>query len=767
MERGAPETEEARTLQAKVGERRWSLISSDARRKAALVEAVIEAHATGEHGWMEALRQAAPDVPWSTFVNWRRRYQTRSGPAWERLLDARVPPTPARIAEEVRSAARALRVADPHINTEKAQEGLKALFGEAFTISAASLRRLWSESGLGFAGRGQAGTGVRETVEEYHGGGGLALLLAADIETGATGRLAAAAQAAGAETAAAQQEVVPAAAEEVAGGRDDHGRLTALYNRQWQNERGEGELDGRYAPDATKRMRRTLETLPTLGMRSSTLRHRLLAMGVIPLLTERRGFAGLEGPAGAWLGVLGGHAYMPATLSKGLAELGLLDVNHALWDTHATTWAGVVQRWTADGAKWLQLVAYVDATQEPYWARRFAKSGKVSRTGKVMPCLTEVAITAGPGVPLLSETWTGTVSLSRELVRLIQRLDDALGRGEVGRLLVMDAEMGTKRLLAALRFQLRRPFITVIKGMTLRGAKIEPVGEWVGYRTRDEVRELHVAFSGAGAVGEEVPEAGFVLRGVEMRRQGSRAPRTTVMVTDVREDELPTTAVVDAYLSRWPHQEGVFRNRRNGGGLNRSYGYSGEMIQYVALETKLEQAKRRVQRSERDLAAATNELTVLERPSQQGGSHCPASPRELVSAAKNRVRALERSHTQANAQLHRLQTMPRQIFARDTGRDNIMTCLKLNVLMLASFVLREYFGGLKMELRTFIEALVTLPVTVRTSSTRVRYQLHANPRKPQLTARLRDACDTINHRRLKTGKQRIFYEVIPPPEIRP
>ena len=67
-----------------------------------------------------------------------------------------------------------------------------------------------------------------------------------------------------------------------------------------------------------------------------------------------------------------------------------------------------------------------------------------------------------------------------------------------------------------------------------------------------------------------------------------------------------------------------------------------------------------------------------------------------------------------------------------------------------------------MEWRTFIEQFVMLPVTVRTSSRRVLYQIHANPRKPKRMAQLAAALEEINRRRLHRGKQLLVYELVDP-----
>lgn len=436
----------------------------------------------------------------------------------------------------------------------------------------------------------------------------------------------------------------------------------------------------------------------------------------------------------------------------------MLGVNDAMWNDHAARWCEVSQRWTADGPAWLQLAVYIDATQDPYWTSRFALSGKVSRVGRVMPCLTRVAVTAGPGVPLLVETAPGTVSLKSKLIDVLERLDEAVGKQEVGRLTIVDAEMGTRRLLATLFLDLRRPFITVLKGGTLKAAKLTPAGDWQPYRQQDELRELDVLFD----KGDGIPAEGLSLRGVEMRRPSSRRPSSTIFVTDLHPDALPTSLLADAYLSRWPHQEQVFRDARNGGGGNRSHGYGGGYVTHVALETRLDKAGRTVARTEQQLAGA---IELHEQASSQpnaDNARSAAHGKDVRKVTEREVKRLTKALGKAQGDLERLRTMPRQIYARDPTRDNIMTCLKLHTLMLVEFVLKEYFGGLRMEWRTFIEQFNMLPVTVRTSPTRVLHQIHANPRQPARMDDLRCACEVINERSLRRGKHRLVFEVIDP-----
>jgi hypothetical protein len=736
-----------------VSAERWKAIAAEAHRRVEVVEGVLARHEQTGESLRGSLSVVAPDVDWSTYLHWRRRYDGREGPAWERLLDERVPPSRQRYSEAVEAAACMLREVTRSMNTETAREHLARRFGPDVQPSDTWLRRVWAEGGLSYEAS-EPGQPVAEDVAFFAGGAGLALLEAADIDTGASLGLAAAVQEAGKHQALAQDEVT--SRPELDETRDDRGRFTAAYNARWRAGVAAGESDERWAPDEDKRRHRRLDELATVQMKRATLARKLLCMGVTPLLTERRGFVGLEGPAGAWLGVLSATAYMPATLDKAVGELGVLSADEAMWRAHAQRWTEVSRRWTASGPGWSQWAWYVDATSDPYWTRRFAKAGKVSRVGRVMPCLTRVAIASGAGVPLVVETHAGTVSLKQRLLPTLEHLESALGPGgEVGRLTIVDSEIATAGLLWALHDTADRTFITVLKGAVRKGAHLEPVSDWQPYRDQDELRELWVDLNG-----KDAPEAGIRVRGVEMRRPNSRWPTTTVFLTNVSSDDLTSQEVSDAYLARWPKQEQLFRNARNGGGLERSHGYGGQSVTHLALETKLERAQRQVLRAQarRTKAEGTRDEIA------EGTREVSRSVRTKANRLADKdVCRIDKEVAEREDKQERLQLMPREIYVRDTGRDSAMTCLKVTALMLLEFVLKEYFGGHTMEWRTFIEQFVMLPVTVRSSRSRVVYQIHANPRQPDRMQQLAAALDEINRRRLRRDERRLVFELLVPP----
>jgi len=756
MSDAEPQSTRAKKIHEHVSDERWVRLVADARRRLEVVELVAAKHKAEGCSWRKSLEASAPEIPWPTYVNWKREDSTRSGDRWERQLDGRLPPPPAPIPADICQAACMLRRMDRSVNAETARGHLVAQFGAIGGISDSSLRRIWSAADLTHEPcPSSTGSVPGEHVDHYNGGGGLALLGAAEAELRTSEILAAAVQAAGEKLVISQGEFTQQL--EPDGSRDERGRLTSIYN-EWQRQGVEpGQTDSRWETDELKRRRRDLSSLSTLTGKPKTLASKLLCMGVMPLLTERRGFVGLEGPAGKWLEVLDVHPYMPRTLDKSLTELGLLNVGGALWRSHARQWQQQAQQWSDGGPSWQRWAVYVDASLDPYWTRHFALAGKVSRVGRVMPCLDRVAVTSGPGVPLVMETHTGTVSLKTHLVPLLRELESWVGEGELGRLTIIDAEMSTVGVLWKLDQELDRGFITVLKGAALENVERRDFGPWQSFRQRDEVRELVVVLRGEGG-----PEGGFEMRGVEMRRLGSRRERPTLFLCNWDGEQLPPVDVATAYLSRWPYQEQRFRNGRNGGGLERSHGYGGELITNVAFETKVEKASRKLDRAkDHKLDVERIRDTVADEVVRQETR--TAAQSAMLKTAEAEVRKAEKAVVKHNNALVDQCKMPREIYARDPGRDNVMTCLKLNALLLLEFVLKEYFGDLRMEWRTFIEQYLLLAVTVRTTHQRVLYQIHANDRQPRRMAQLAAACDTINERRIHRGKHLLKFEVLDAP----
>jgi len=799
-----PVTQQAKDLKSQLSPGRWESVSREAFRKIEILESVGKRYQRSCSSLRDCLEQVAPDVGWSRYLHWSRAGESRSGPKWERLLDRRVPPSPDRIPEAVRSSTVALRLSNPSISYEHARALLFRQFGEVGNISNTALGKIWREQGLTDNTRRPLSS---ETVEYFPGGGGLALIGAAACETKAFVGLAKVANDAGKADADSQSAFLAALGQAGHGvmcatagitsglagflcrwiavisgffegyssrvdieDRDGLGRFTAEYNKTARGETSPGQADSRWSSDSTKVFFRDITTLETLNHRTATSAARMLAIGLVPLITEMRGFEGVNTSRGSWLSLAGIHPYKAATLHKSLTELALLRTGEAMWEQHGRQWREITLPWCEDGAAWLRFAFYIDATADPYWTRHYAASGRVTKIGQVRPCLSRICVTGGPGVPLLVETCAGSVSLKNALIPMLARLDKILGERELGRMSIIDAEMATSAILTAL-CQARRPFITVLKGPGSRNISLEETTDWVPYRDHDRLRAGVVTLKGAGA-----PVDGLKLRVVQMERTGSRHPTGTIFLhnldaqwIDTKElIEMQLDEVADAYLSRWPHQEQIFRDTRNGAGFERSHGFGGEFVTHVALETKTEAAERSLKRAEENRDKALVDATQLRALKDKSESKETKAVTSLAfQKAERNARAAEKIVEKARKKAESIKTTPRLIYQRDTTRENIATVLSLTVMMLLEFVLKEYFGGLKIELRTFIEHFVYLPTTVRTSQSKIVYQIEGNPRHQVRTNQLREACAEITRRLLQRDGKLLIFEVVDPPHAGP
>lgn len=197
--------------------------------------------------------------------------------------------------------------------------------------SAATLKRIWANAGVGLPpgrrARGVSAVAEAPAVEKaaarppsteddtvvLYGGAGLAFLSAADAEFGAAAALASAILQ---EAESSVDESVPGqGALDDSKGLDKKGHFSAAYNARWREGVAPGKADARWADDERKALARNLKNLKVLKLSAPTVARHMLAIGASPLLTNRRGLDGLDGPNGAWTETLGGAAYMPKTLT--------------------------------------------------------------------------------------------------------------------------------------------------------------------------------------------------------------------------------------------------------------------------------------------------------------------------------------------------------------------------------------------------------------------------------------------------------------------
>lgn len=195
-------------------------------------------------------------------------------------------------------------------------------------------------------------------------------------------------------------------------------------------------------------------------------------------------------------------------------------------------------------------------------------------------------------------------------------------------------------------------------------------------------------------------------------------------------------------MSRWPHQEDLFRRGRDGAGLERSHGYGVSSVVNVAVLTKREKASEAVQRANAELRGAISSridaeltlqdskelLTARKSEGQQLNSRHRVSLRHAqsrLSEAKKAERQATRTRTSALMEQRKQQSMPNEIYVRDTALDSVTTCLKMLLLAL--------------------------------------YEVAPNPRDPAMTAMIAAALDRITNRKLKIGKRRLIARMREPP----
>ena len=753
-------TDIGKRLKAGLSSACWARRVEKAHQRVRFVEAVFSACGDWDGPVSrQVVREHAPGIPWSSFLHLVRRYRSRDGEPWERMLDRRLPSKGWSPPDAWLSTVRALGYQDPQPSLATIRETLVAVHGEEAGLCDNTLRKILREAGLW---QSRQGDGQTEQVTELHGGGGLVLLLAAELETGAVRSLA--------------ESVLSLAGEQEDGGmarpedekRDDRGRFTTAYNDTRHERYTASQVDPFYHSVDEVRGERDLSRLQVSSMGVETLANRLRCILALPLVTERRGVVGLDGPMGAWLAAFSSYPYKAGSAEKTLSELKLLGAGEAMWDANATTWGTMVKRWSE--SSWRQLVAYVDTTQDPYWTERFTASGKVSRTGRVQPCLSRICLSTGPGIPIFTEVISGTVKLKDHLQALLCRSDQLLGPGELGRVTVVDAECGNVTVLRTFSESPDRDIVTVLKGALRQGKTLHEEGPWLPFRKRDQIREAKLLVDGD-----------MLVRVVEMERVGSRNPTSTWFGTTADFECLTTTDVAEVYLSRWPYQEDLFRRARDGVGLERSAGYGVSKTQNLAVLTRREKAGTKVEKCNVELRGAISsqldtKLAVedakerLEEHKSQGEKLNGRQKAGLRQArdrqrqANKHLREIERKRAKAITEQRKQETMPDEIYVRDTALDSITTCLKMTLLSLMEFVCQEYLGGLRIMPRTFADALVTLLVFIRKRQHEVVYEVHYNQRDPAMMELLAVAFERTNQRQLRQGKRRLVVRMRDGPE---
>jgi hypothetical protein len=117
----------------------------------------------------------------------------------------------------------------------------------------------------------------------------------------------------------------------------------------------------------------------------------------------------------------------------------------------------------------------------------------------------------------------------------------------------------------------------VLKGPNARGKELEDAGEPQLFRERDQLRD------GTLTLMDHKSHEEFEIRAIEITRPDSRNPIVYFFITNVSEEVFKAPEIAEAYLGRWPNQENVIRELRQGAGFNHSHGYGRVAVSNVAL----------------------------------------------------------------------------------------------------------------------------------------------------------------------------------------
>lgn len=731
----------------------------------------------------------------------RRSWAYRRIPAYrdrgfEGLIDARVPREP-RLAAATRDLIAGARQANPRLTVEEA-EAILEVQGVRPLPSATTNKRVFTGADAkrraATRGKGARGDAPAEVEELSYAGG--ELLLAAEAEAGGIAAL-------GAEITRAVEWAREASAGQTPARdierRNRHGQFTARYNRA--RRRKPGEAIASYLRSAEEKGDGRVPSWPRfVEERPESIAAKLRMLAFSSVVAGTTGWGALRSADMAALAPLVGFAYMPSTLAKLVSAMATSGLSSVLLDAVGRHWHEVASaRWREPGA---MAARYVDNHAKEVWSTLFTQAGKVSHRNRVMPCITTTYAHTGPGTPVVLSVQSGSAPLAPRLVKLVDDAEAILG-GQVRRAVVIDAEGSAFDVLAAFDAA-DRVVVTPVKPS--RAPELELVysrgSYYRPYRERDELRVASCTLRHKSS-GRSL-ELGALL----VRR--AHHDEDMVLLTTGLRHGFEGRDLADLYFRRWPVQENAFKDAVVLG-LNRHRGNSGRMVQNVAVVTELEQLEKRAARdadarvqlgreadalaiaaraAETARAAAEKRLVVRRRRLDAlvaaGKTSGKAFARAAVDHQQALVLAEQRSAAAAKATAARDKNQAqratlderiaktaarvkhlqpqRTIRQLDVAQDMILTAIKLTAAQLIAFALREYLPAMAMTTETFVRRVFSIKGRREVTLSDERVVFYENPRDPQVTAALRDACRRLNERRLRRDGRRLRYEVAAPPK---
>ena len=744
-----------------------------------------------------ALREELPERPVSSTLARLRRFEEGGRDA---LVNRRLPVCRERkMSEEVRGALRVLAVAHPELGSEALAGKLMELLG--ISVRPTAVQGALRELGLARPrGRPPGRGNVRpvppsdeeEEVVTPLGLAGAELLKAVNEDIGAVQALT--------KAISAHLDGLPEPEGPVlddTANRDERGRFLPGYNRP--AERTEPELGQRFHTVEERRKRKNLPAMRVANESEVTLARKNLALVLLPTVVRGSRWSALEHWRGEQLGDLIGFSYQASTLDKYLREVKLAGAA-------ATAREAVTSFWTAQEGPVTDpqtgaVILYVDTKTKPLWTHHWTRSTKVSQTGRVMPAVSTITLHSGAGTPLIFRTWSGQVSIPAEVSRFLDTYEKHAGEGTARRIVVMDREAHAVWLFKELSADGRHYIVPLRKSVVGPSAQFEELGPWTSYlQTRDEVREAHLWLNDS-----RKGEKALRVRVVGRRRH--RTGKVAWYATNTSAAEFSSSDVIRLYFDRWPAQEHVYRDGSGAIGLDVHHGYGKKKIDNVAVLDKLEKLQGRARRlaakkahHENELAPLREQLSdwekaidVLEPEVAELGASLAGA---LGSGADTGVKLAEAFQTyqtyerwlaearresattqqaiafatQGAAECEakearrvedqRLLERRRQIFTVDVELDEMLTAFKLTFMNLCSVLMKDYLG-IRMELETLIDAVLTLPGERVLSPGVETVRIFRPKRDARTMAAVERACIALTERGLVRNGRALRFELKP------
>ena len=406
-------------------------------------------------------------------------------------------------------------------------------------------------------------------------------------------------------------------------------------------------------------------------------------------------------------------------------------------------------------------------------------------------------------------THSGRAPLVTEVPKLLNGLEGMFGSSSVGRLLVIDAEANSVPFLKGLEAgKPSRSWVTRLRPGWVEGKRIFNRTNYRAYRDGDRVRVGVADFNDP-----EVEGGKFRMRVVEVERRTTGDVTYLGASTKLDEREWKAADIADLYFDRWPAQEGNFRAANQAAGLKEVHGYGKRLVDNVSVLTeldklagtlrgagerlsrqqeKVEENSRRLREDQKVLARRQRRQQTVDRhlePRLLPGRAVTPKTHEIlkeqralaveVARRADRVAGLTKRIDEAQAGLHRTEQKllkyrerkevlesRRTIFAHDVELDSLFSLLKVGLVLLVTYALKELLGDARMEVSTFLERVATLPARLCKTPKLEIVTIEYNRRDADVMGLLQTHCDAINARnlRLRSGRRlRLVVEEAPPP----